>query len=531
MAPLDTIADSWLSICRGEQLPDKAYIMALDQGTTGTTAVLVDSAGHSVHSASREITQIFPKPGWVEHDPVELFESCLETAGLLLETASADSSAVAAIGITNQRETAVVWERDTGVPVMNAIVWQCRRTAPLCEELIARGLEGTVRAKTGLPIDAYFTGTKFRWILDHIPDGQQRAEAGDLLCGTVDSWLMWKLTGGAAHVTDVTNASRTMLFNIRTLDWDDDLLAELNIPRATLPEVRPSSAIYGHAVGEPFGDGGIPIAGVAGDQQAALFGQACFEPGMAKNTYGTGSFVLVNTGDRPMESSASLIATVAWKLGDEVTYALEGSIFSTGATVQWLRDGLGLIDEASQVEELAASVPDNGGVYLVPAFTGLGAPHWDMYARGAILGLTRDSGRGHLALAALESTAHQTADVLDAMKADTGLPVAQLRADGGATANELLMQLQADILGIQIERSAVQETTALGAAYLAGLGVGFWDSTEQIAALRTADAVFEPRITEDRRTSFRREWRRAVERSKSWVDEDETMRSEIHEDE
>jgi glycerol kinase len=505
--------------------------MALDQGTTGTTAVLVDRTGNPVHSVTREIEQIFPQPGWVEHDPEELFVSCLDMAEAVLKEKGIDASAISAIGITNQRETAVVWERDTGLPVMNAIVWQCRRTAPLCEELIARGLEDTVRAKTGLPIDAYFTGTKFRWILDHIPDGQRRAEGGELLCGTVDSWLIWKLTGGAAHVTDVTNASRTMLFNIRTLDWDDDLLAELNIPRAALPEVRPSSDIFGNAVGEPFGDSGISIAGVAGDQQAALFGQACFEPGMAKNTYGTGSFVLVNTGNRPIESSASLIATVAWKLGDEVTYALEGSIFSTGATVQWLRDGLGLVDEASQVEELAASVPDNGGVYIVPAFTGLGAPHWDMYARGAILGLSRGSGRGHLVLAALESTAHQTADVLDAVKADTGLPVTRLRADGGATANNLLMQLQADILGIPIERSAVRETTALGAAYLAGLGVGFWDSTEQIAALRTSDAVFEPRITDDRRASTRRGWRRAVERSKGWADEDETMRSENRDDE
>ncbi len=509
-------------------MPDQAYIIALDQGTTGTTAVLVDRTGQPVASVGREIEQIFPQPSWVEHDPIELYESCIEMASALLVKAGVGASSVAAIGITNQRETTVVWERATGQPVMNAIVWQCRRTAPLCEELIARGLEDTVRAKTGLPIDAYFAATKFRWLLDHVPDGQRRAERGELMCGTVDSWLIWKLTGGAAHVTDATNASRTMLFNLRTLDWDDELLKELNIPRPMLPDIRSSNAVFGHATGGPFGDAGIPIAGVAGDQQAALFGQACFEPGMAKNTYGTGSFVLVNTGDRPVESSAGLVATVAWQLGDEVTYALEGSIFSTGATVQWLRDGLHIIDEAARVEELAASVLDNGGVYIVPAFVGLGAPHWDMYARGAILGLTRGTGRGHLALAALESTAHQTSDVLDAMRVDTGVAIGRLQADGGATANDLLMQLRADIVGIPIERSAVQETTALGAAFLAGLGVGFWESKEQIAALRQADAVFEPSITESQRAAHRRGWTRAVSRSRDWIDKDDESTEPEH---
>jgi glycerol kinase len=498
-------------------MAESGYIIALDQGTTGTTAVLVDGSGRPVWSVNQEIEQIYPQPGWVEHNPAELFESCVEVAQELLEEMEVHPRAVRAISITNQRETALVWDRATGDPVMNAIVWQCRRTAPLCRSMIDRGLEPMVRAKTGLPIDPYFSATKFRWILDSIPNGQARAEAGELACGTVDSWLVWQFTNGTIHITDVTNASRTMLFNIHTLDWDDDLLAEFNIPRTMLPEVKTSSEVYGYASGELFAGQGIPIAGIAGDQQASLFGQACFQPGMAKNTYGTGSFVLMNTGAAPVTSEHGLLSTIAWKIGDEVTYALEGSIFSTGATVQWLRDGLGIIRTSSEVENLAASVPDNGGVYIVPAFAGLGAPHWDMNARGTIVGLTRGSTKAHIARAALESTAYQTSDVLGAMLSDTGLEISSLRVDGGATVNDFLMQFQADMLDITIERSESLETTALGSAYLAGLAVGFWKDQNEITSLWRAGVQFEPKMDNEVRKSLQKTWSKALTRSLDWA--------------
>ena len=493
------------------------YILAIDQGTTGTTALAVDHSGRVVGHAYTEVAQMYPQPGWVEHDPLELFGSCESTVAELLASAGIGAADVRAIGIANQRETTIVWERATGRPVFNAVVWQCRRTAPMCDALIARGLEGMVRSKTGLPIDAYFSATKIRWILDAIPDGQRRAEAGELAFGTVDSWLLWNLTGGAVHATDASNASRTMLFNIDSLDWDDELLAMLDIPAAMLPAALPSSQVYGHAAAGPFGGREIPVAGMAGDQHAALFGQACFRPGMAKNTYGTGSFLLVNTGAQRVESGHGLMPIVGWTMNGETTYALEGSIFSTGATVQWLRDGLELIERSADIEALAESVDDNGGVYLVPAFTGLGAPHWDMHARGAIVGITRGTRRGHLARAALESTAYQTRDVMDAMASDTGQRMPVLRVDGGGAANGLLMQFQSDLLGIPIERSAARETTALGAAYLAGLAVGFWKDTEELERHWASDARFTPSMDAAVSRELYGGWQRAVQRSRAWA--------------
>ena len=495
------------------------YILSLDQGTTGTTAMLIDSTGAPLWTVSREIRQIHPRPGWVEHDPRELFESCLETTEELLEMSEMHPRSIVAIGITNQRETLVMWDRRTGDPVANAIVWQCRRSAPICERLKSEGLEEAIRSKTGLPIDPYFTGTKIRWLLDNIPDGQQRAERGDLACGTVDSWLVWNLTNKLIHVTDATNASRTMLFDIDAMRWDPELLSALDIPAAILPEVRTSSEIYGYVSGDLSSGQPIPIAGIAGDQQASLFGQACFEPGSAKNTYGTGCFVLTNTGNRRVESTAGLISTVAWTLGGETTYALEGSIFSAGSTIQWLRDGLGLISNAAESEDLALQVPDNGGVYLVPAFYGLGAPYWDTYARGAVIGLSGGTNKAHIARAALESIAYQTRDVLEAMRQDAGIDPSSLRVDGGATANDFLMQFQADILGIPVERSAIKETTALGAGYLAGMGVGFWDGPSDIADLWTADMRFQPRMSDAQRASLFTDWHRAVERASGWARE------------
>ncbi len=495
------------------------YILSIDQGTTGTTAILVDASGRVLWRVSREIAQIYPHPGWVEHDPAELFESCLEVVDELLEETETGPRQIEALGITNQRETAVVWERETGRPVANAVVWQCRRTAALCDAMRARGLESTVRERTGLPIDAYFSATKVRWLLDNVPDGQSRAEAGELLFGTVDSWLLWNLTNGLTHATDVTNASRTMLFDTGALSWDRELMDALDVPPRMMPEVKPSCGVFAHAGGNMFGGQSIPIAGVAGDQHAALFGQACFEPGMAKNTYGTGSFVLMNTGASRVRSDNGLITTPAWALGDGVAYALEGSIFSTGATVQWLRDGLGIISDAAETGPLAASVEDNGGVYLVPAFTGLGAPHWDMYARGTIVGVTRGTTAAHLARAALEATAYQTRDVVEAMTADAGVELPLLRVDGGGAANDFLMQFQADVLGVPIQRAAA-ETTALGAAYLAGLAVGFWESLDEIEALRDAGSegrTFEPRMGEEQRETLYGEWKRAVERAADWA--------------
>ena len=488
------------------------YVLALDQGTTGTTAMLIDAAGAPVRAVNREIRQIYPRPGWVEHDPVELFQSCMAAAREAMDAAAVHPRSIVALGITNQRETAVVWERASGAPVANAVVWQCRRTADICDSLKARGLEDAVRRKTGLPIDAYFTGPKIRWLLDNIPDGQRRAERGELACGTVDSWLIWNFTGKRVHATDTTNASRTMLFDIERLDWDDELLAALDIPRAILPEVRSSSEALGYAAGGVFADNPIPISGVAGDQHASLFGHARFARGDAKNTYGTGCFALANTGGERVESQSGLVSTVAWTVGGETLYALEGSVFSAGAAVQWLRDGLGIIRSAAESEALAESVADNGGVYLVPAFSGLGAPRWDMRARGAIVGLTRGTTRAHLARAALESIAYQTRDVLDAMRQDTGTRPPSLRADGGAAGNGFLMQFQADAAGVPIERSAVRETTALGAGYLAGLGAGFWRDQSELAALWRADAVFEPRMSADERESLYAGWLKAVGR-------------------
>ena len=493
------------------------YILAIDQGTTGTTALAVDHSGKVIGQAYREITQVYPHPGWVEHDPLELFDSCEATVAELLAGAGISPADVRAIGITNQRETTIVWERATGRPVFNAIVWQCRRTAQMCDELIARGLEQMVRAKTGLPIDAYFSATKIRWILDAIPDGQRRAEAGELAFGTVDTRLLWNLTGGEVHATDTSNASSTMLFDADNLSWDDELLAMLDLPAALLPAALPSSQVYGHAASGVLGGHDIPVASMVGDQQAALFGQACFEPGMAKNTYGTGSFVVMNTGAERVESRHGLMSIVAWSMDGKTTYALEGSIFSTGATVQWLRDGLKLIESSAQVEDLAESVANNGGVYLVPAFTGLGAPHWDMYARGAIVGITRGTEGGHLARAALESTAYQTKDVMDAMESDTGMRVPALRVDGGGAANSLLMQFQSDVLGIPIEPSAVRETTAIGAAYLAGLAVGFWRDMDEVAHHWASDTRFVPSMDPATSQALYHNWKRAVQHSRSWA--------------
>jgi len=500
-------------------LAKSGYILALDQGTTGTTAIMVDGTGKVLWRAYQEIEQIYPHPGWVEHNPEELFNSCLAVIEELLEETEISAGQIEAIGITNQRETSLVWDRSTGTPVSNAIVWQCRRTAPLCDALMAHGLEKDVRDKTGLPIDAYFSGTKVRWILDNIADGQRRAEAGELAFGTVDSWLLWNLTNGTVHATDVTNAARTMLYNINSLDWDDDLLSELDIPRAILPEVRSSSEVYGHVGGNYLGGNSIPIASMAGDQHAALFGQACFQPGMTKNTYGTGSFVLMNTGERRTTSNHGLITTPAWSIGGKVTYALEGSIFSTGSTVQWLRDELRIIESAADVEALAKTVDDNGGVYIVPAFTGLGAPHWDMYARAAILGITRGTNRGHFARAALESIAYQTLDVIEAMKEDAALDIAVLRVDGGGSANDFMMQFQSDILDMPLERSYVAENTALGSAYLAGLAVGFWDSQEEIEGLWAAGLRYEPNMSGETRQRLCTRWSRALDAARGWAAE------------
>ena len=497
-------------------MPSSGYILAIDQGTTGTTALLVDGSGRVVWQTYQEITQIYPQPGWVEHDPYEIFDSVIDTVDELFEATEIHPRQINSLGITNQRETTIIWDRSTGKPVCNAIVWQCRRTAQLCDALKARGLEAEITDKTGLPIDAYFPATKIRWILDQIPDGQQRAESGELAFGTVDTWLLWQLTNGTVHATDVTNASRSMFYNIDTLEWDAELLEALDIPFAVLPSVKASSGIFAHTGGNFFAGQAIPIAGVAGDQHAALFGQACFSPGMAKNTYGTGSFILFNTGSERVRSQNGLLSIIAWDLGDGVTYGLEGSIFSTGATVQWLRDGLQFIEKSADIEALAASVEDNGGVYFIPAFTGLGAPHWDMYARGTILGITRGTTRAHIARAALEATAYQTRDALDAMKSDTGLDIPLLRVDGGATANDLMMQFQSDILGMSIERHATAETTALGAAYLAGIATGFWQDTDEIAANWASDKRFMPAMPDSERRRLYIDWQRAVSRSKNW---------------
>jgi len=498
-------------------MPNKGYILAIDQGTTGSTALLFDEEGQVVSTAYREVHQIYPQPGWVEHDPQELLTTSLAVAGEAIQKVAVDVSQVRGVGITNQRETTVVWDRSTGQPVSNAVVWQCRRTAPLCEELKQKGMEQPIREKTGLIVDAYFSATKLRWILDHMPQGQRRAQQGDLLFGTVDSWLIWNLTGSAVHVTDYSNASRTMLFNIYTLQWDRELLAALDIPEAVLPRVVPSSQVYGEVVAGLLGDSRVPVCAVAGDQQAALFGQACYDAGMAKNTYGTGSFVLLNTGDRPVPSRKGLVTTLAWGLADGVTYATEGSIFITGAAVQWLRDGLGVIAGTAESEALARSVPDSGGVYFVPAFVGLGAPYWDMYARGTIVGLTRGTSREHMARATLEAIAYQVRDVVEVMGVEADLQLPLLRVDGGGAANAFLMQFQADILGMPIQRAAVTETTALGAAYLAGLAVGLWRDTAEITRRWRAAETYEPSMSADQRETLYAGWKRAVECARGWV--------------
>ena len=490
------------------------YILALDQGTTSSRAILFDQGGSIVGTAQQEFRQLFPEPGWVEHDAQEIWATQSKVAGDVLKKANLSSVDVAAIGITNQRETTLVWDRATGKPITNAIVWQDRRTAQACDRLKAHGHEKLIRRKTGLVIDAYFSATKLRWILDNVPGAKAKAKAGDLAFGTIDSWLVWNLTGGRVHVTDATNASRTMLYNLRTGDWDDELLRLFGVPRAILPEVRSSSEVYGETT--IFG-GAIPIAGMAGDQQAALFGQACTRPGMIKNTYGTGCFMLMQTGQELISSRNNLVTTVAWKLGSRTEYALEGSIFIAGAVVQWLRDGLGIIGASSEVESLAAQVPDNGGVYLVPAFAGLGAPHWDQYARGLMVGLTRGSTRAHLARASLEAIAYQVNDVLQAMQSDAGIRLKELRVDGGACVNNLLMQFQADLLGVPVVRPRVAETTALGAAYLAGLGVGYWKNTAQIAAQWQADRKFVPVMKPAQRKQLLTDWNKALHRATGWV--------------
>ena len=493
-----------------------AYVLALDQGTTSSRAILFDHDGAIRSIAQREFEQIFPQAGWVEHDPEEIWTSQISVAIEALSRADVRPRDIQAIGITNQRETTIVWDRETGRPVYNAIVWQDRRTAAFCDQLKAAGHESLIQQRTGLLIDSYFSATKIRWILDHVADARRLADAGRLAFGTVDSWLIWKLTSGRLHITDVSNASRTMLFNIHRCDWDEDLLKLLGIPASLLPTVRASCEVYGE-VTTTLGLGSIPIAGIAGDQQASLFGQRCISSGLAKNTYGTGCFLLQNTGLEAVPSKNRLVTTVAWKIGNVVEYALEGSVFIGGAVVQWLRDGLHVIDNSHEVEELANSVPDNGGVYMVPAFVGLGAPHWDQYARGAIFGITRATTSGHLARAALESIAFQVADVLDAMQRDAGTSLPELHVDGGAAVNETLLRFQADILGIPVVRPVVMETTALGAAYMAGIAVGFWPDASAIARIPREEKRYEPSMVRSKSEALRERWNEALARSKGWA--------------
>ena len=495
------------------------YIIALDQGTTSSRAVLLDKNANIVEVAQREFTQIYPQAGWVEHNPMEIWASQSSTLNEVVAKAGITSDKIAAIGITNQRETTIVWEKETGKPIYNAIVWQCRRTADICTQLKADGHENYIRKTTGLVVDPYFSGTKIKWILDHVEGARERAKKGELLFGTVDTWLVWKLTQGRAHVTDYTNASRTMLFNIHTKQWDDKMLELLDIPKAMLPKVCNSSEVYGQTnIG---GKGGvrIPVAGIAGDQQAALYGHLCVEPGMAKNTYGTGCFMLMNTGDRAVESKNGLLTTIACNAKGEPCYALEGSIFMGGASIQWLRDELRLIHDSADSEYFATKVKDTNGVYVVPAFTGLGAPYWDPYARGAIVGLSRGANRNHIVRATLEAIAYQTREVLDAMQSDSGEKLAALRVDGGAVANNFLMQFQADILDVKVERPKVREVTALGAAYLAGLAVGFWKDLEELRGKAIVERTFEPKETPEKRTALYQGWKKAVQRALAWEEE------------
>ena len=499
---------------------EKKYILSLDQGTTSSRAILFDHEGQIVKSVQREFTQIYPKAGWVEHDAMEIWGTQSGVLREVLESAGVRPEEVAAIGITNQRETTVVWDKHTGKPIYNAIVWQCRRTASICDQLKQKGLADYIQAGTGLVVDAYFSGTKVKWILDNVEGARQKAAQGDLLFGTIDTWLIWNLTRGKVHVTDYSNASRTMLFNIKELAWDDKILAELDIPKSMLPEVKPSSAVYGRTDANMLGGAEIPISGAAGDQQAASFGQALFEPGMAKNTYGTGCFMLLMTGETIVPSKNGLLTTIAWGIDGKVEYALEGSIFIAGAAIQWLRDEMKLLHDAKDSEYFAKQVDDSNGVYVVPAFVGLGAPYWDMYARGAIVGLTRGAGRNHLIRATLESLAYQSRDVLEVMHADSGIELQALRVDGGAAANDFLMQFQADILGAPVERPQIIETTALGAAYLAGLAVGFWPDRATIANHWKMERKFTPAMETTTRTHLYTGWKKAVKRAMAWEEEE-----------
>ena len=496
-------------------MTSRRYVLAIDQGTTGTTVLIVDPDGSVRGRGYAELPQHFPRPGWVEHDPEEIWRTTCEALAKALSTAHALPAEIAAIGITNQRETTILWERASGRPVANAIVWQCRRTASLCEALKSAGAEAEFREKTGLVLDPYFSGTKIRWLLDQVPGARSRAERGELAFGTVDSWLLWRLTGGAVHATDPSNASRTLCFDIRAFRWDEELCRMLDIPLAVFPAVRPSAGVFGETTKGEL-PAGIPITGIAGDQQAALFGQCCFEPGTAKNTYGTGCFLLLNTGPTPIASSHGLLTTVAWQLGDAVTYALEGSVFVAGAVVQWLRDGLGVIAQAAESEALATSVEDAGGVYLVPAFTGLGAPYWDPYARGTLVGLTRGTTRAHITRAALEAIAYQNRDVLDAMASESGAALRALRVDGGAAGNNFLCQFQADVLHVEVLRPAITETTSMGAAFLAGVGAGLWKA-DSLAARWQLERRFEPSAESAARDAGYAGWRRAVERARGWA--------------
>lgn len=493
------------------------FILALDQGTTSSRAILFDEQGQPKFVAQEEFKQIYPQPGWVEHNPMDIWNSQYAVAQEVLKKAEVKASDISAIGITNQRETTILWDKRTGEPVFNAIVWQCRRTSDYCRQLREEGFDKVIREKTGLVTDPYFSGTKVRWILENVEGVRERAEAGELAFGTVDTWLIWNMT--RLHITDVSNASRTLLYNIYEQKWDEDILAKFNIPASLLPEVKPSSSIYGETVAGLFG-GSIPIAGIAGDQQAATFGQICLTPGMAKNTYGTGCFIVMNMGEKGQKSQSGLLTTIGWNLGggNSTVYALEGSVFIAGAAVQWLRDELQIIEKSSDVEALAGSVESSDGVYVVPAFTGLGAPYWDTQARGTIVGLTRGSGKANIARAVLESIAFQTADVIEAMNSDSGLKLNTLRVDGGAAANDLLMQIQADILGVSVERPTVTETTALGAAYLAGLATGFYPSLDDLANRWTLDRAFEPQMSDDQRQRMLAGWHKAVERSRNWLD-------------
>lgn len=494
------------------------YILSFDAGTTSSRAIVFDKKGDIIAVAQKEFQQIFPKPGWVEHDANEIWSTQIGVAAEAIVKAGITAADIAAIGITNQRETAVVWDRATSQPVYNAIVWQDRRTSDYCDELKSEGTADIIREKTGLVTDAYFSGTKLKWILDHVEGAREKADKGELCFGTVDTWLLWKLTNGKAFVTDVSNASRTMLFNIHTLQWDDELLRKMNIPAAILPEVRSSSEVYGYTQ-HLLAAAEIPVAGIAGDQQAALFGQMCTQEGMVKNTYGTGCFMLMNTGTQPVASKNNLLTTIAWKINNQVHYALEGSVFIAGAVVQWLRDGLKIIQKSADVEALTATEKDNGGVYMVPAFTGLGAPYWNQHARGIIVGLTRGSSDGHIARAAVESIAYQTMDVLKAMEADAGITIKEVRVDGGATINDYLMQFQANLLNTSVVRPTITETTALGAAYLAGLAVGFWQSIDEVQAYWKKEKMFEPYMKEEVRGSLQKEWKRAVKAAQAWSEE------------